>query len=94
MKRYNHFLYGFVPGLLLPVVFLWIYLSINYPEKIPFIEIIKRLFSGVMLGKLLLLSIFPNLIIVFVFYKQDSFKLGIGFMIAAMLYLIVALFMM
>lgn len=94
MSRFNRFLYGFIPGLLLPVLFLWIYLNRFYPDDASFFEIIKLLFPSVMLGKLFLLSIMPNLIGVFIFYKQDNFKLGIGMMIGALPYLAMAMFMM
>ena len=94
MKKYNHFLYGFIPGLLLPVGFLWLYLKRFYPGNLPFFDILKELYPGVMLGKLLLLSIMLNLVGVFIFYKQDCFKTGIGMMMGAMPYLIAALFMM
>lgn len=95
MSRFNRFLYGFIPGLLLPVLFLWIYLKRFYPlEDAAFFEIIKQMFPSVMLGKLFLLSIMPNLIGVFIFYKQDNFKLGIGMMVGALPFLIMAIFMM
>lgn len=94
MYRFNRFLYGFIPGILFPLIFLWIYLSRFYPIDIPILKIIQQLFPSVMLGKLLLLSIMPNLIGVFIFYKQDSFRLGIGVMIGALPYLIAAMFMM
>ena len=94
MKKYNHFLYGFIPGLLLPVGFLWLYLKRFYPGNLPFFDILKELYPGVMLGKLLLLSIMVNLVGVFIFYKQDCFNMGIGMMMGAMPYLIGALMMM
>ena len=94
MQRFNRFIFGFIPGILLPVLFLWIYLSRFYPADLSFFEIIKQLFPGVMLGKLLLLSIMPNLIGVFIFYKQDNFKLGIGMMLGALPYFVTAMFMM
>lgn len=95
MERFNKFLYGFIPGLLLPVIFIWIYLSVVYPiEGVSVFEVVKQLFPGVMMGKILLLSIVPNLIGVFIFYKQDSFKLGIGMMVGALPYLSSAMFMM
>lgn len=76
------------------MLFLWIYLSRFYPVDLPLFEILKQLFPSVMLGKLLLLSIMPNLIGVFLFYKQDNFKPGIGMMLGALPYLITAMFMM
>jgi hypothetical protein len=93
-KKYNRFLYGFLPGLMLPVAFMWIYLSRFYPLQMNFTDIIQQLFPGVILGKLMLLSIMPDLALVFVFYKSDSFKIAAGFMLGAMPYLISSIFML
>jgi len=94
MVRFNHFLYGFVPGLLLPVAFIWVYLNQFYPGDLSFFETLKQLYPGVLMGKLLLLSIMPNLLLVFVFYKTDSFKIAAGMMIGVMPYLISSFFML
>jgi CDP-diglyceride synthetase len=94
MVRFNHFLYGFVPGLLLPVAFIWVYLNQFYPGDLSFFETLKQLYPGVLMGKLLLLSIMPNLLLVFVFYKTDSFKIAAGMMIGGMPYLIPSFFML
>jgi hypothetical protein len=94
MERFNHFLYGFVPGLLLPVLFMWIYLNRLYPVDLPFLDALKQLYPGVILGKLLLLSVMPNLVLVYVFYKSDSFKIASGMLIGAMPYLISSFFML
>ena len=94
MERFNHFLYGFVPGLLLPVLFLWVYLNRFYPGDTPFLETIKHLYPGILLGKLLLLSIMPNLVLVFVFYKLEGFKIASGLILGGMPYFIASIFMM
>ncbi len=93
MKRFNHFLYGLIPGLLLPIGFMWVYLHQFYPGESTFWEIIKQLYPGVLLGKLLLLSVMPNLMFVFVFYKSDSFKIATGMLIGGMPYFIASIFM-
>ena len=94
MGRFNHFLYGFIPGLILPVLFMWVYLNRFYPEDVSFLETIKHLYPGVILGKLFMLSIMPDLIFVFVFYKSDSFKIASGMMLGAIPYLVASIFMM
>lgn len=94
MERFNHFMYGFVPGLLLPVLFMWIYLNRFYPGDVSFIETMKQLYPGIILGKLLLLSIMPDLLFVFVFYKTDSFKMATGMMMGGMPYLVASIFML
>jgi len=94
MERFNHFFYGFVPGLLLPVLFLWVYLNRFYPADITFFDTIKQLYPGVILGKLLLLSIMPNLVLVFIFYKSDSFKIASGMLTGGMPYFVACIFML
>ncbi|MBP1677977.1 MAG: hypothetical protein H6Q20_2536 [Bacteroidetes bacterium] len=90
----NKFFYGFIPGIIISVVFIWIYLTGFYPNDIGIVEILKRIFPGVLFGKILLLAAMPNLIMVFVFYKQDYFKIASGFMSSAMLFVIAAIFML
>lgn len=94
MKRFNHFLYGFIPGLLLPILFMWVYLIKFYPGDFSFWEILKQLYPSVLLGKILLLSVMPNLGLVFVFYKSDSFKIATGVLTATMPYFIACILML
>jgi len=94
MARFNHFLYGLIPGLLLPLAFMWVYLNRFYPDHLSFFETLKQLYPGVLMGKLLLLSIMPNLVLVFIFYKSDSFKIATGVMIGGMPYFIASIFML
>ena len=94
MERFNKFLFGLIPGLLLPVLFMGVYLNRFYPDQRSFFETIKQIWPGVLMGKLLLLSIMPNLVLVFVFYKSDSFRIATGIMVGAMPYLISSFFML
>ncbi len=94
MKRFNSFLYGLIPGLILPLLFMWVYLNRFYPADLAFIETLKLLYPGLLLGKLLLLSVMPNLVLVFVFYKSDSFKLATGVLLGGMPYFIASIFML
>ena len=94
MARFNHFLYGLAAGLILPVIFMWVYLMRFYPADLSFFETIKQLYPGILLGKLLLLSVMPNLVLVFIFYKSDSFKIATGVLLGAMQYFIGSIFML
>lgn len=91
MNRFNHFLYGFIPGLLLPIGIIYLYLLRFYPNDYGFIETIQRLYPGVIFGKLLLLGIMPNMVFVFAFYKSDSFKIATGMLTGAMPYIIASI---
>ena len=94
MARFNKFLYGFIPGMLLPFVVMWLYLNRFFPDNLGFVETIKQLYPGFILGKLLLLSVMPNLVFVFIFYKTDSFKLATGIIMGGMPYFIGSIFML
>jgi len=94
LKRFNHFIYGFIPGIIMPFLFIWIYLSRLYPGYDGILNSLKQLFPGVLFGKLLIISILPNLMFVFLFYKTDSFKIATGLMVSGILYLMVSMFML
>lgn len=94
MERFNKFIYGFIPGLLLPVIFMWIYLNRFYPNDLSFFETIIQLYPTALLGKLFLLSIIPDLLFVFLFYKSDSFKIATGMLSGGMPYFIGSIFML
>lgn len=93
MHGIKGFIFGLFLGLLLPVVSVWAYLRFFYVTESTFFETIQQLYPGVLFGKLLLLSIVPNLLLAFVFYKQDSFKLGGGVLLGAIPYLIISILM-
>jgi len=94
MKRFNHFFVGFVPGLIFPVLFMWIYLNRFYPADLTFLETLKQMYPSILLGKLLLLSVMPNLALVFVFYKTDSYKIASGMIVSAMPYFVGSIMML
>lgn len=92
--KYNNFLYGFIPGLLLPILFIWIYLDRFYPTDIGFFAIIGQIYGKVLFGKLLILSSMPNMGFSFVFYKTDTFKTAAGVMLGGMPYFIASFYFM
>lgn len=94
LDKINKHVWGIIPGLLIPVAFIWIYLSKFYPTEIPVIHIIQRIFPSILFGKILLLAAMPDLLFAFIFYKQDSFKIASGFLLCAMIFVIAAIFMM
>jgi len=92
ISRFNHFFYGFIPGLFIPVGFMWLYLNRFYPSNSSSIETIQHLYPSAIFSKLLMLSIIPNLILVFIIYKTDSFKLATGIMLGGIPYLLFSIF--
>lgn len=94
MKRFNYLPIGLLIGLILPALFIWAYIVRFYPSDDSAWEILKKLYPSVVLGKLLMLSIVPDLAVVFIFYKQDSFRIAGGVMMGAILYLISSIVIM
>jgi len=91
-KRFDNIIIGILCGLLLPAGFAWLYLYNFYPNDLS-IETIKELWGSSLFGKLLLLSIVPDLVTTFISYKQDSFKMGAGIILGMIPYLITSIFM-
>ena len=85
---------GILCGLLLPAGFAWLYLYNFYPNDLSFVETIKELWGSPLFGKLLLLAIVPDLVATFIFYKQDSFKIGAGVILGMTPYLIISILML
>lgn len=93
-KKIDRFLWGFIPGLIAPALVLLIYIDQTYESERAIIEILKFLYPSPLLGKMLMFSIMPNLAAVFLFYKQDTFKIAAGILGGAIFYLIPCFFML
>lgn len=93
MERFKYFLYGFIPGLIIPVLFSWIYINRFLSSEANFWDVIHFLNKMGLLSKTLLLSAMPNLIIVYLFYKLDKFDIAKGLILGAMPYFISSIFL-
>ncbi|MDR2854110.1 MAG: hypothetical protein LBV31_02255 [Prevotellaceae bacterium] len=93
MSRFDKFFYGFGIGLLLPLLFIWVYLATLHPAYDGLLTTLSRIFPSILLGKLLIISILPDIVLFFASYKTDSFKISTGFMCGGMPYLIASFFM-
>ena len=88
MDRFDRYWIGILVGLLLPAAFGLIYIEVMnlwYPLRTLQLE------AGGVLSKLLLVSIFPVLALIFVFYTTDTWRLSKGVLIGAMPYILGAL---
>jgi len=93
-RKIDKFIYGFIPGLIVPLLFMWAYLERFYPNDVGFYEALAQMFPSVLLAKLLMLAAIPNFVITFIFYKSDKFKIATGFFSGGMPYLVASFFMM
>ena len=88
---------GLLVGLLLPALFAYAYL-VRFGLWEPMFNSIVANYIGPQLyntlGKVLLVSVFPNLGFVFAVYKMDWWKTAKGLMVAAMPYFIASIFLL
>lgn len=85
MERFDKYSIGIIVGLLLPALFGLTYIEVMnlwYPLQT------LQFQAGGVLSKLLLVSVFPDLALIFVFYTTDTWRLSKGLLIGALPYVI------
>ena len=88
MDRFDRYWIGILVRLLLPAIFGLTYIEVMnlwYPLKT------LQFQAGGVLSKLLLVSVFPDLALLFVFYTTDTWRLAKGVMAGAFPYILAAL---
>ena len=88
MDRFDRYWIGILVGLILPAAFGLTYISVMnlwYPLQT------LQFQAGGVLSKLLLVSVFPDLALLFVFYTTDTWRLAIGVLCGAFPYILAAL---
>lgn len=85
MDRFDRYWIGMLIGVLLPAAFGLTYIEVMnlwYPLQT------FQFQAGGVLGKLLMVSVFPDLALVFVFYTTDTWRLAKGVLAGAMPYIL------
>ena len=88
MSRFDKYWIGILLGLIIPAAFGLTYIDVMnlwYPLKT------LQFQAGGVLSKLLLVSVFPNLELIFVFYTTDTWKLSKGLLVGSMPYILAAI---
>ena len=88
MDRFDQYWIGIVAGILIPGIFGLTYIDVMnlwYPLQT------LQFQAGGVLSKLLLVSVFPDLALIFVFYTTDTWRLSKGILIGALPYILAAL---
>ena len=88
MDRFDRYWIGILIGLILPAVFGLAFIEAEdlwYPLKMLYFD------AGSILNKLLLVSVFPDLALIFVFYTTDTWKLSKGVLIGALPYILASI---
>ena len=87
MERFDRYWIGIVLGLILPLAFILIYLD---QFNLWFLlDVGKAAYAT--FSKLCMLSVFPNLALIFVFYTTNTWNLSKGVLIGAFPYMIAAI---
>ena len=88
MERFDRYWIGIVLGLMMPAAFGYAYMEHFHlwSSWTTFGMALSLSWS-----KLLLLSVFPNLAFIFVFYSAEAWKLAKGLLIGALPYMIAAI---
>jgi len=89
MDRFDRYWIGIVTGLLLPALFGLVYIDVMglwYPLRTLQFE------AGTILNKLLMVSVFPDLALIFVFYTTDTWRLAKGVLAGAIPYILASVF--
>ena len=76
-------------GLIIPAAFALTYIDVMnlwYPLKTLQLQV------GSVLGKLLMVSVFPDLALIYVFYTTDTWRLSKGILIGAMPYVLAMIY--
>ena len=90
MDRFDRYWIGIIIGFLLPAAFGFTYIDVMnlwYPLQTFQFE------AGGVLSKLLFVSVFPDLALIFVFYTTDTWRLSKGVLIGAMPYILATLWL-
>lgn len=91
MDRFDRYWIGILIGLILPAAFGLTYIDVMnlwYPLQTLQFDV------GGVLNKLLMVSVFPDLALVFVFYTTDTWRLSRGVLAGAMPYILSSLIVM
>lgn len=88
MDRFDRYWIGILVGLILPAVFMVIYVDVM---NLWFVLDIFRLRAGTVLSKLLMVSVFPDMALIFLFYTTDTWRLSKGVVIGMMPYVLASL---
>lgn len=88
MDRFDRYWIGIVLGVVLPAVVCFVYIDLMnlwYPLQS------LQFHAGGILSKLLMVSVFPDLALIFVFYTTDTWRLAKGVLVGAMPYILASM---
>ncbi len=88
MERFDKYWIGIVIGLVFPALFGYIYID---QMNLWYALQTFQFQTGAVLNKLLLVSVFPDMALLFLFYLTDTWKLSKGVLLGAMPYVLASI---
>lgn len=88
MDRFDRYWIGILVGLILPALVFFLYIDLMnlwYPLQT------LQFHAGGVLSKLLMVCVFPDLALIFVFYTTDTWHLAKGVLVGAMPYILASI---
>jgi hypothetical protein len=86
--KYNHFLWGFLPAVILPLIVLVLVSGRENLTAFSFYEHLMRAYHNYMFVKMVILALIPNMLLFFFFYKTERWKSASGLIVATIFYVI------
>lgn len=93
MFKKNSFWLGFIPGLIIPSLFAYVFIKTQYKGDLPFFTVVKLMMSQGSFKALLAVSAFPNIGVFLYFMKKEWWMSGRGMTLAMMLFAIAIVYM-
>jgi len=85
-NKTKSFLWGFIPSLILPLMFIFLFIYVRYSGTINFWRVIQQMFEYEQLSALLAVGAFPNLFLFLFSMNRENWPLGRGVIGATLLY--------
>lgn len=90
-KKNKDILLGFFPALVLPLIFIAIFIHFNYSGTMDVLRVTKELFRVGQLSALLAVGVVPNLLLFLYAMNRERWQLGRGVIAATLLYAIIVM---
>jgi riboflavin transporter FmnP len=92
MPRNNKaFLFGFIPALILPLLFMGVFIHFNYSGTMDILRVIIELFKVGQLSALLAVGAVPNLLLFMFAMNRERWQLGRGVIAATLFYAVIVM---
>ncbi|MBQ8100122.1 MAG: hypothetical protein IJV55_01460 [Paludibacteraceae bacterium] len=91
MERFDKYWLGILIGLMLPLLFGWIYIQrmgLAYT-----LQTFGWQSMGGVLGKLTIVALFPDMALLFLFYTTDTWRLAKGIVIGMLPFILAAIYL-